>query len=120
MKREDLLKEMKDSVGNKNPIDFFAKMVDVFNLMFDRIDHLERQLHRVKLQSALAIQWEPKVAADMLVKQVNVLRHDKDSDAYLVEIDALKKAFAEDLVTQDYESFCKFWQETLGWHPFLE
>jgi hypothetical protein len=100
MKREDVLKEMKEAVGTKEPIAFFEKMVDVFDLLFSRIDQLESQLNRVKTQSALAIQWEPKVASDMLAKQVEVLRQDKDT--YFNEINALKKAFAEDRITQNY------------------
>lgn len=118
MKREDLLKEMRESVGTKEPIVFFEKMVDVFTLLFDRIDRLESELRRVKTQAALAIEWEPRVAADMLVKQIEVLRQDKDT--YFAEIDALKKAYADDLVTQNYHSFCEFWLNTLGWHPFLD
>jgi len=119
MKREDVLKEMKDSVGTKDPIEFFAKLTDVFTLLFDRIDHLEETLERVKRQSALAINWEPKVAADMLAKQVQVLRQ-QDKDMYTNEIIALRQAFAEDKVTQSYAEFTQFWMDTLGWHPFLD
>lgn len=118
MKREDVLKEMRESVGTKDPIEFFVKMVDMFNLLFDKIDSLESNLKRVKTQSALAIQWEPRVASDMLAKQVQVLRQDKDT--YATEIEAMKKAFAEDVVTRNYEDFCNFWVDTLGWHPFLD
>lgn len=119
MKREDLLKEMKESIGTKEPVEFFAKMVDVFNILFDKLEAQESALQRIKTQSALAIQWEPKVASDMLAKEVNVLRA-RDKDAYATEILALKKAFSEDQVTQNYNDFCKFWQDTLGWHPFLD
>lgn len=118
MNRESLLKEMKDSVGTKDPIEFFAKLTDVFGLLFDRIDHLEKGLLRVKTQSALAINWEPRVASDLLAKQVELLRQDKDT--YFAEITVLKKAFAEDKVTQNYQEFCQFWLDTLGWHPFLD
>lgn len=118
MKREDLIKEMKESVGNKEPIVFFDKMVDAFGLLFDRIDHLEKSLARVKVQSALAIQWESKVASNMLAKEVDILR--KDKDTYFAEITLLKSAMLEDKVTQNYHSFCQFWQDTLGWHPFLD
>lgn len=111
MKREDLLKEMKECIGNKEPVVFFEKMVDVFNLLFDRLERLERQ-------SALSIQWDARVASNMLAKQVNVLRQDKD--LYANEISALKKAFAEDIVTNNYADFCNFWYDTLGWHPFLD
>jgi hypothetical protein len=118
MKREDLLKEMKDGVGTKDPVIFFDKMVDVFTLLFDRIDVLKNELSKVKLQSALAIQWEPKVAADMLDKQVEILRQDKDT--YFQEITELKQAYIENKVTQNYHDFVKFWKDTLGFHPFLE
>jgi hypothetical protein len=118
MKREDVLKEMKESVGTKDPIEFFAKLTDVFTLLFDQIDHLENTVNRIKTQSALAINWEPKVASDMLAKQVAALRQDKDT--YATEISALKQAYAEDKVTQSYEAFTQFWLDTLGWHPFLD
>lgn len=119
MKREDVLKDMRLSVGTQDPIVFFDKMVDLFSMLFDRIEHLETGLNRVKTHSALAIQWEPKVAADMLSKQISVLKR-ADKEAYFVEISSLQKAYAEDIVTQEYASFCQFWLDTLGWHPFLD
>lgn len=118
MKREDVLKEMRSLVGNKEPIEFFGKMVDVFSLMFDRIDVLEKEVRQSKTHAALAIQWEPKVAANMLSEQITILR--QDSDTYFSELTALKKAYAEDLVTRNYFDFCRFWQDTLGYHPFLD
>ncbi len=120
MKKEEelLLREMQAAVGTKEPVEFFAKLVDVFQLLFERLDHLDTELHRVKTHSALAIQWEPNVASDLLARQVDILRQDKDT--YFNEIAALKVAFAEDRVTQNYFDFCQFWQETLGWHPFLD
>jgi hypothetical protein len=118
MKKEETLKKMLESIGTKDPIEFFAEMVNVFSILFDRIDKLESTLKVIKTQSALSIQWEPKVASDMLAKQVNILREDKES--YSAEISALKKAFAEDMVTQTYTGFCEFWEDTLGWHPFLD
>ena len=119
MKREDLLKEMSELIGTKDPVVFFGKMVDMFSMMFDTVERLEKDLKRVKTQSALAIQWEPKVASDMLAKQVNVLRS-QDKDAFASEITELKRAFTEDIVTQSYKEFCTFWEDTLGWHPFLD
>jgi hypothetical protein len=118
MKRQDLLLEMKKCIGTQDPVVFFEKMTEVFGLLFDRIDQLQLDLNRVKTHSALAVQWEPRVASDMLARQINVLRQDKD--IYFDEIELLKKAFAEDLVTQDYKRFCNFWTEALGWHPFLD
>lgn len=118
MKREDLLKEMKESIGTKDPIVFFGKMVDVFHLLFDRLDQLEADNQRLGSYAALAIQWEPKVASDMLAQQIEVLRLDRDT--YFTELSVLKKAYAENTVTQNYADFCKFWLDTLGWHPFLD
>lgn len=121
MNREDILKEMKESVGTKDPILFFAKFVDVFTLLFDKIDKLEEELRDVKTRTALSIQWDPRVAMDMLTEIVDDLRKEGDADGNIFqnEIDALKKAVKEDRVTQNYSTFCEFWLETLGWHPFL-
>jgi hypothetical protein len=117
MNRQDLLKEMRESIGTKDPIEFFSKLTDALGLLFDQIDRLKHDLMSVQINSALAIQWEPKLASDLLSAQVENLRGDKET--YFNEISALKKAFAEDVVTQSYQDFVKFWQETLGWHPFL-
>ena len=117
MKREDLLLEMRKSIGSQEPIYFFEKMVDVFNLLFDRLDRLEFELKKVNTKAALAIQWEHRVASTMLSDMIRDLR--QDTDTYFEEISKLKKAFAEDKVTQSYQDFCNFWQEVLGWHPFL-
>jgi hypothetical protein len=119
MKHTQLLKEMKDSIGVQEPVVYFDKMTQLLGLLFDRLDQLEAQVYYLKTQSALAIQWEPRVAADMLVKQINELR-DADEATYAVEIAALKVAYAEDRVTQEYASFCQFWLDTLGYHPFLD
>lgn len=118
MDRKTLLKEMKDSVGTQDPIVFFAKMVDVFNLLFDRIDELEDEVKESNLKAALAIQWEPKLASGMISKVIEDLRQNRDT--YQEEISQLKKAFIEDKVTQNYNEFCRFWQDVLGYHPFLD
>lgn len=118
VKREDLLKEMKESIGTKDPLVFFDKMVDVLNLLFNRIDQLDSSNHRLQTYAALAIKWEPKVASGMLSQQIDILRQDKDT--YFTELSAFKKAYAENIVTQNYPDFCRFWLDTLGWHPFLD
>lgn len=119
MKRQDLLEEMKQSVGTKDPLVYFEKLTDVFNLLFDQIEKLEKHVKKVETHSALAIQWDPKVASDMLTKEVASLR-ESNKEFYATEIDALKQAYARDEVTQSYATFCQFWQTTLGWHPFLD
>ena len=118
MSHKDLLQEMRDSVGTKDPVVFFEKMVSVFEAMFDKLDSLEADMERVKTNSALAIQWEPKVASEMIIKQTDVLRQDKDT--YHAEISALKAAYAAGTVVLTYDRFCNFWLDTLGWHPFLD
>jgi len=118
MKQRPLLSSMKESIGTKDPIVFFTHLVDAFGALFDQIDHLEEELRRVKVNSALAIKWEPKVASAMLAEQVEALRENKDN--YFQELAALKVAFAENKITQSYDQFCQFWLETLGWHPFLD
>jgi hypothetical protein len=54
----------------------------------------------------------------MISKMIEELRQDKD--VYHEELLKLKKAFVEDRVTQEYQDFCNFWQDVLGWHPFLD
>ena len=116
MKKEDLLKEMRDSVGTKDPILFFEKMVDVFSLLFDRIDHLEKKIGAV---TVAASHWDSRLASDMIAGEVQRLRN-IDRAVYHLQISTLKAAYAENKVTQNYEDFVKFWQDTLGWHPFLD
>ena len=117
MDRKTLLKEMKDSIGTQEPIVFFDKMVSVLTLLFDRIEKLEADVGEARMNAVLAIQWEPKVARAMINDQIDILRADKDN--YLEELSQLKKAYIEDKVTQSYSDFCIFWEETLGFHPFL-
>lgn len=118
MDRYKILKEMRETIGTQEPIKFFEKMVDVLDVLFDHIEELEADVKRTRLQSALSIQWEPKMASTMLSQMINDLREDKEN--YVEEISQLKKAFVEDKVTQNYQDFCRFWEEVLGWHPFLD
>lgn len=117
MTREDIIKEMKEAIGTKEPIEFFSKMVDMFDFLFNRIDQLSVDINKANTKATLAIQWEPKVAASMLSSMIEDLRDDKGT--YFEEISKLKKAFVEDRVTQNYNDFCNFWEDTLGYHPFL-
>lgn len=125
MNKDILLQELKDSVGTKDPIVYFEKMVDVFQLLFSNLDELksankllQNDLEKVKRNTALSICWEPKVAADLLLKEIDILR--KDKDTYFLEIASLQKAYSENRITQNYTEFVQFWVEVLGWHPFLE
>jgi hypothetical protein len=118
MDREVLLKEMRACVGTQEPIVFFEKMVDVFSLLFTQIEQLKLEVKKANVKATLAIQWEPKLASTMLTNMISDLRQDKDT--YFDEIAALKKAFVEDKATQNYNDFCLFWEDTLGYHPFLD
>lgn len=119
MNRDTLLKEMRDCIGTQNPTVFFEKMTRVFELMFEHIEGLELNSRRLRTLVPLAIQWEPKVAANMLAQEIEHMKK-ADKDTYANEIQAFKVAYAEDRVTQEYADFCKFWQDTLGYHPFLD
>lgn len=122
---QSLINEMNNSIGTKDPIEYFKLLTTSIGILFDLLQTQEKQLfalteelNKVKTQSALAIQWEPKVAAEMLSKQIDIFR--KDKDTYFHELVVFKKAYTEDRVTQNYHDFVKFWTEELGWHPFLD
>jgi len=122
---QSIINEMNDSIGTKDPIEYFKLLTTSIEVLFDLLQTQEKQifvlleeLNKVKTQSALAIQWELKVAAEMMSKQIDIFR--KDKDTYFHELEVFKKAYTEDRVTQNYHDFVKFWTEELGWHPFLE
>ncbi len=118
MKREDVLKEMRECIGTQEPVVFFGKMVDVFDILFNQIDQLKFDLNKANVKATLAIKWEPKVASQMLADIIHDLRQDRDT--YSEQLSNLKKAYAENVVTQNYDTFCSFWIDTLGYHPFLD
>jgi hypothetical protein len=120
MSHKDLLKEMSDSVGVQEPVHYFGLLTKVLGLLFDRLDRVEKEVQLVKTYTALAIEWDPRVAANMLAEQIKKMKSHVDRDIYLVEIAALQLAYADDVITQEYTSFCQFWQDTLGYHPFLD
>ena len=118
MKREDVLKEMRECIGTQDPVVFFDKMVDVFDLLFNQIDQLKFEVNKANVKATLAIKWEPRVASQMLADVIQDLRQNRDT--YSEQLSKLKKAYAENIVTQNYDSFCNFWEDILGYHPFLE
>lgn len=124
MKKEDLLKEMKESIGTKEPVVFFSKMVDVFNLLFNRIDSLESQIEKTKVNSIMAISWDARIAAGMVDDEIAFLRSTgKQSDGtnmYSAEILELQHEYNSRSHCGSYAEFCKFWEDILGYHPFLE
>ena len=124
MNRKDLLKDMKGSIGTKDPLVFFGKMVDVFELLFDRLESLENENYKVKLNTVMLMNWEPNVAAGMVSEELKFLRTTgKQTDGtnmYQQEIDELKNIHTAPHHLQNYVSFVKFWRDLLGYHPFLE
>lgn len=125
MNREDLLKEMKDSVGTKDPIVFFQKMTDAFSLLFESLDSLEVQVKKAQLNSVLAIDWDVEAAQDLISKEVSYLRKNgKQTDGtniFTDEIAALQQeAMIREEMNEGYKSFCAWWKDLLGYHPFLE
>ena len=122
---QSIIHDMNDAVGTKEPIEYFKSLTSAVEVMFNlllvqdrQLQLLREELQKVKTQSALAIQWEPKVAAEMLSKQIDVFR--KDKDTHFHELGVFKKAYTDDRVTQNYHDFVEFWSNTLGWHPFLD
>jgi hypothetical protein len=115
--KENLLQEMKDSIGTQDPIVFFQKMVDAFTLLFNRIDDLENQVKQAKVNAALAINWDSSIASDLIAKQIQVLR--QNPDLYANEIKELKQFYAFKCYTNS-ENFVSDWIRVLGYHPFLD
>ena len=125
MNSKDLLKEMKDSIGTKDPEVFFAKMTDLFSVLFDKIDSLNEELERVKLNSAMAIHWDERIALKMIDDEIQHMRTTgKDAvfggNIYDNEINSLQLTYMGSDRIKSYAAFCKYWQEVLGYHPFLE
>lgn len=123
MNRDALLKEMRESIGTKDPVVFFEKMVDVFDALFEQINFLRTEVQDTKNFLTLAIEWDPKVANSMLVRTIADLRSKGDDGAgvnvFHEEISSLKKMMMTGEMTTDYQTFCKKFVETLGYHPFL-
>jgi hypothetical protein len=124
MKKDELLKSMRDSIGTEEPTVFFAKMVDAFTLLFQEIESLKALVNYDTACSALAIQWDASVARQMLQEVVAKLRVDgkvpgTNDNAFQEELGALKIAIAENKVTQSYNEFVAFWIMCLGYHPFV-
>jgi hypothetical protein len=123
MNKDDLLKEMRDSIGTKDPIIFFEKMVGAFDLLFEEILFIRSEVQDTKNFLALAIKWDPQVANSMLVRTIQDLRNKgndgTDINIFHEEISQLKKFMMLGTMTTDYDTFCKCFIETLGYHPFL-
>lgn len=125
MNRLDLIKEMKDSVGTQNPEVYFQKMTELFNLLFDKMDELTNQMNRVQLNSTMAIYWDERLALKMIDAEIKHMRmYGKDpllgGNIYSDEIQVLQGVYKDSSVIKSYPDFCQFWQDILGYHPFLD
>lgn len=124
MNKDDLLEDMRSSIGTKDPLVFFSCLVDVFDHLFNQIDDLKKELKSVQLNSTLAIQWDSKVAKNLIDEEIMVLRkigkQDDGTNFWEPEIKALQETYMQGKNIDDYVSFCAFWQDLLGYHPFLE
>jgi len=116
--RNKLFEETLLSIGNKDPIEYFKNITILLRELFNKIDHLESQVKQAKFNAALAIDWDAKLAADMISKQIDILRSSQDKDLYKEELRKLKAAYS--LSFNNPKSFVDFWIETLGYHPFLD
>lgn len=118
MNKDALIKEMKDCIENKTPVDFFNKLTDVLGHLCSQVESLKSEVARARVTSALAIKWDSRFALAIIEDQIDFLR-DADALFHKPQIDELKKAYKEDLVTQSYDTFCAFWQDVVGVHPFM-
>lgn len=117
-KEINLIKEMKNSIGVKEPVDFFHNMTDLLESMLNRLSDIEDKLKIVTTQSSLGINWDPKIASEMLVAEIEKMRANKE--VFATELHAFKVAYGENEITKDYQTFVNFWVDTLGWHPFID
>lgn len=124
MNRDDIIKEMKESIGTKEPTVFFSKMTDLLSTLFDRVDSLEKSLQKTQINTVMLMQWDKSVVANMIGEEMEFLRKNgKQADGtnmYQEEIDTLKDAFMFGQAIDNYASFVNFWKSLLGYHPFLE
>lgn len=118
MNKDALIKEMKDCIENKTPVDFFSKLTDVLSHLCSKVEKLESEVAKARVTSALAIKWDSRFALAIIEDQIDFLRN-ADALFHKPQIDELKKAYKEDVVTQSYDTFCAFWQDVVGVHPFM-
>lgn len=126
MNKEDLIKEMKESIGTKDPIIFFQKMTDAFTMLFDNMDDLKKEVKRAQLNAVLAIDWDMQIARKMLDEEITFLRQVANqnfgtTNMFENEIKELKNVLMTGGgIIGNYKAFVAFWQDLLGYHPFLE
>ena len=117
--KKDLLNILKSSVGKEDPIVYFATLAEVIEQFSSSLESMESQLKLIERNSVLAIEWDAKVALDMILEQIEALRASPNREIYDDIILQLKTASVTPSITENYKQFCKFWLDTLGFHPFL-
>lgn len=118
LKKEVVFKNLKDSIENKTPVEFFANFTDMFNLLFDKLDALEDSLDKANLKASLAIEWDPEIARELFTQQIKILK--KEPELFKEEIIALKAAYKNNECVGSYKEFCTFWKNQFGYHPFMD
>lgn len=125
--RSALIKTMNDSIDTKDPIEFFKNLTMLLNEVCNKLDKLAVEVKQCKVHAALSIDWDPKLATDLIGKKLASLRSSEDKDLYAPQID-VKRAYQIDELKRAYKyssfndakSFVEFWTKTLGHHPFLD
>jgi len=118
MSKSVLIKEMKDCIAEKTPVEFFDKLTDVLEHLCNKIEKLESEVAKARITGALAIKWDSTFALAIIEDQIEFFRN-SDPVFHKDKIDELKRAYKEDVVTQNYETFVSFWQDVVGVHPFM-
>ena len=118
MNKSALIKDMKDCIENKTPVEFFDKLTDLLNYLCTKIEKLEAEVARARITGALAIKWDSTFALAIIEDQIEFFRNNNPA-FHKDKIDQLKQAYKDDVVTQGYESFVTFWQDVVGVHPFM-
>lgn len=109
---------MKDCIAEKTPVEFFDKLTDVLEHLCNKIEKLESEVAKARITGALAIKWDSTFALAIIEDQIEFFRN-SDPVFHKDKIDELKRAYKEDVVTQNYETFVSFWQDVVGVHPFM-
>jgi len=118
MNKSALIKEMKECIEKKTPVDFFEKLTDVLDHLCTKIEKLEAEVARARITNVLAIKWDSTFALAVIEDQIEAFRQ-SDPLFHKEKIDELKRAYKEDVVTQDYDTFVAFWKDVVGVHPFM-
>ena len=120
---KNLLSKMESSVGTEDPIEYFKLLTQAIGELYSSNLLLKDQLNKIERNSALSIMWDEQIALTMLSQEIDRLRASDDKDLYFDILKDLKTAYTltstPSSVTCNYQRFCQFWIDKLGYHPFL-